>query len=215
MLVCQAKAGLGLGSVPDSPLAEALDQALAQYLVGIRGRRPRRGTDVLAIVTDMTAPATVRRDLAAAISRTGSQPPGRPLDWQLTNEQRAAQEVAVGHLRRLWAQRGERPSDEDLRALFGVLCVLALDTVDGGSDRAAALATLRGLVPAGDELVAWRPLVAAGHRAAELREWRDRRTLVAELARDGVAVGPGPFIAGDIATLRSVTASNLTICAPT
>lgn len=214
MLVCQAKAGLGLGSVPDSPLAEALDQALAQYLVGIRGRRPRRGTDVLAIVTDMTAPATVRRDLAAAISRTGSQPPGRPLDWQLTNEQRAAQEVAVGHLRRLWAQRGERPSDEDLRALFGVLCVLALDTVDGGSDRAAALATLRGLVPAGDELVAWRPLVAAGHRAAELREWRDRRTLVAELARDGVAVGPGPFIAGDIATLRSVTASNLTMLRP-
>ncbi len=114
----------------------------------------------------------------------------------------------------LWAQRGERPCDEDLRGLLGVLCVLALDTVDGGSDRAAALATLRGLVPGGDESAAWRALVAAGHRAAELREWRDRRTLVAELARDGVVVGPGLSIAGDIVTLRSVTASNLTMLRP-
>jgi len=102
MVACQVKAGLGLGSAPDSPLAGALDQALAQYLVGIPGggRRPRRGADVLAIVTDMTAPAIVRRDLAAAISRTGSQPPGTPLNWQLTEGQREALEVAVGHLRR-------------------------------------------------------------------------------------------------------------------
>ena len=218
LALCQVKAGLGLGTTERSPLAEALDQVVAQYIAGVPAaggrRQPRRGDDLLVVVTDAAAPGTVREDLATGISRTASLPPGTPLGSALTTGQAKALKIALGHLRRSWIAHGGSPTDEDLRDLLGVLAVLVIDTADGGPDRATALATLRGLVPAGQETQAWQALVASGKEAAVGREWRDRPTLVAAVARRGVVVGPGRSAADDIDVLRAVTASNLTALRP-
>jgi hypothetical protein len=216
--LCQVKGGLSLGTTTESPLAGALDQVVAQYLAGMPEgsgrRRPRPGLDAIVIVIDAAATRPVREHLAPAISRACSLPPGTPLASQLTADEEDALKVALGHLRRSWTARRGSPSEEDLRELLGVLRVVVLDTADGGPDRAAALAMLLGLVPAGREAEAWTALVAVGHAVSEAREWRDRRRLVADLARRGVAVGPGPTLARDIETLRAVSQSNLAALRP-
>jgi hypothetical protein len=218
LALCQVKGGLSLGTTDDSPLADALDQVVAQYLAGMPEgsgrRRPQPGLDALVIVTDAAATGPVRQDLATAISRAGSLPPGTPFGSQLTRDEERALGVALGHLRGSWTARGESPSEEDLRELLAVLRMLVLNTADGGPDCATAMAMLRGLVPAGREAEAWTALVAVGHAVSEAREWRDRRRLVADLARRGVAVGPGPTLAGDIETLRAVSHSNLAALRP-
>jgi hypothetical protein len=92
----QVKAGMSLGQAEGSPLAKALGQAVEQYLNGrLRGRDgterkvdPLR--DALVLCTDSAAPVTVRVDLATALARTGSQPPGTPFGEQLTAPQEAA-----------------------------------------------------------------------------------------------------------------------------
>jgi hypothetical protein len=218
LALCQVKGGLSLGTTEGSPMAEALDQVVAQYLAGMPEgsgrRRPQPGLDALVLVTDAAATRPVRQDLAAAISRAGSLPPGTPLASQLTRPEEEALGVVLGHLRRSWTARAGSPSEEDLRELLGVARVLVLETTDGGPDRAAAIAMLRGLVPAGREAEAWTGLVAVGHAVSEAREWRDRRRLVADLAHHGVAVGPGPTLARDIEALRAVSQSNLAALRP-
>jgi hypothetical protein len=72
----QAKAGLRLGTTVNSPLADAIAQAVDQYL---NGRLPvDDGSDrafdaareLLVLCTDRTSPATVRVDLRIALRRT-------------------------------------------------------------------------------------------------------------------------------------------------
>ena len=168
-----------------------------------------RGRDMLVIVTDADAPRTVRFHLATAISRTATQPPGTPFGDGLTGPEARALEIALAHIRRSWTARRGAPSDEDLRRLLSVMAVVALDTVDGRRDRAAAQATIRGFVPPSEEWRAWDALVAVGREVAIAREWRSRPELVTAVARHGIIVGPGPNAARDIALLRTVTQSNL------
>ena len=88
--VVQAKVGLNLGAAEDSALAEALQQAVDQYL---NGRVPQAGgrdrpidpdRDAIVLCTDSSAPSTVRADLARAIRRTASQPKGAAFGDGLT-----------------------------------------------------------------------------------------------------------------------------------
>ena len=211
LVLCQAKAGLTLGRTAKSPLADAIDQVVAQYRIGVRGRHITRGRDVLVIVTDARAPRTVRSDLATAISRTATQPPGTAFGHELTGPQSQALEVALTHIRRSWSDRNGTPSDEDLRRLLSVMAVVVVDTVDGGTGRAAAQATIRGFVPPGEEQRAWDALVTVGREASIAREWRSRPELVTAVARHGVIIGPGPSSARDIALLRAATQSNLAV----
>jgi RecA/RadA recombinase len=209
LVLCQVKTGLALGKPAASPLAAALDQVVAQYLAGVRGRPVTPGCDMLVIVTDADAPRTVRSHLATAISRTATQPPGTPFGDKLTGPEEKAQAIALTHIRQSWTARRGAPSNEDLHRLLSVLAVVAVDSVDGGRDRAAAQATVRGFVPPGDEQRAWDALVAVGREASISREWRSRPDLVTAVARHGVIVGPGPSAARDIALLRAATQSNL------
>ena len=209
LVLCQAKAGLVLGRTAESPLAGAIDQVVAQYRIGLGGRPVTRGRDALVIVTNARAPRSVRSDLAKAISRTATQPPGSALGHELTGPQSEALEVALTHIRRSWSDRGGTPSDEDLRGLLGVMAVVAIDTADGGAGSAGAQATIRGFVPPGEEPRAWDAFVAVGREASIAREWRSRQELVTAVARHGVIIGPGPSAARDIILLRAATQSNL------
>jgi alcohol dehydrogenase class IV len=154
----QAKIKLQLSADVESPLAKGLEQAVRQYLVGTVPRpdavaRPvDSARDVVVLCTNQAAPATVRVDLAAAMSRATSHPEGTPLGDQLTKKEGDALAVALAHIRRLWAaeNEGAEPAVEDLRKFLKCLRVLTLDVGDGGKDQQAAISVLhRGLeVPA-------------------------------------------------------------------
>ena len=164
---------------------------------------------MLVIVTDARAPGTVRSDLATAISRTATQPPGTAFGDELTGPQTRALNVALTHIRRSWLARNGTPSDDDLRRLLSVMAVVVVDTVDGGAGRAAAQATIRGFVPPGEERRAWDALVTVGREASVAREWRSRPELATAASRHGVIIGPNPSTARDIDLLRAATQTNL------
>lgn len=213
----QVKAGLNLGTAENSPLSKALQQAVKQYLKGPlraadgaeRAVDPER--DALVICTDGAAPATIRKDLATAIGRVASQPPGTPLGQGSTGPQRRALNVVLVHVRRLWAAIGQAaPDDEQLRRFLRALRVITVDAGDGEVDHVVAVNMLStALAEAGDAVRAWLVLVAEGQAASVGRDWRDRASIGVALSRVGLHLRPPARHAADIAKLRELTASNL------
>lgn len=215
--VVQAKVGLNLGAAEDSALAEALQQAVDQYL---NGRVPQAGgrdrpidpdRDAIVLCTDSSAPSTVRADLARAIRRTASQPKGAAFGDGLTAAQKIALNVAVGHLRRLWVAGGRpSPTDEALRVFFRILRIVVLDLEDGRGDQQAAISALaRALPDPAHAEVAWTILVAEGQDASVAREWRDRPALGLALSRRSITLRAPAKYAACIDVLRERSAANL------
>lgn len=212
----QVKAGLGLGVAADSALADALKQAVEQF---VNGRLPvsdgsdrpvDAARDALVLCTDRRAPAAVRDDLRTALSRTGSQPPGTRLGHELTVNQHKALDVAIAHVKPMWERAtGNAADDEDLRGLFRALRVITVDANDGEPQHAGAVATLAlGLSPA-DADAAWPVLVEEGQAASTARKWRDRASLGVALSRQRVHLAPPSRHARDIQTLRELSVENL------
>lgn len=213
----QVKAGLGLGVAEDSPLADALEQAVGQFT---SGRLPvNDGTDrvvdptrdALVLCTDRTAPATVRNDLRVALARTGSQPPGTRLGHELTVGQGKALDVVLAHARRLWQHATGKPAtDEDLRGLIRALHLVTVDAHDGEPDHASSLATLALALPSEQAGAAWPVLVDQGQAAATNREWRDRASIAVALSRHSIYITPAKRHSDDVAKLLALSAANLT-----
>lgn len=213
----QAKAGLGLGASEDSPLAEALGQAVEQYLRGTvpdgaGGQRPLDPTrDKIVLCTDRAAPANVRTHLAMALERTGLQPPGTALGHELTALEDAALKVALAHLRRHWTADGRvAATEEDLRALCRLVTVAVVAADDGDPDRATAIAELRAAVPADQADKAWSVLVEQAQDASAGRGWRDRAGLADALVRGSVDVTPAVRFTADVARLTAASTTNYT-----
>jgi hypothetical protein len=215
--VVQAKVGLNLGTAEDSALAQALQQAVDQYL---NGRIPQSSgsdrsigpdRDAIVICTDSSAPRTVRLDLAQALARTATQPKGTTFGNGLTAPEKKALNVALSHLRRLWLAGGRpAPTDEELRVFFRVLQVVTLDLEDGRQDQQAAITALaRALPDATLAETAWTVLVAEGQDAAVAREWRDRPALGLALSRRAITLEAPAKYAADIDVLRERSAANL------
>jgi len=215
--VFQAKVDLNLGAAENSALADALQQAVDQYL---NGRVPQAAAsdraidadrDAIVLCTDPSAPSTVRLDLTRAIERTALQPPGTPLGEGLTKGQDRALTVALGHLRRMWLADGRlRPTDEELRVFFKVLRIVVLDLADGRGDQQAAVAALARTLPTAAQAEhAWTILVAEGQDASVAREWRDRPALGLALSRQRIRLEAPARYAADIDVLRERSAANL------
>lgn len=211
----QAKAGLGLGRSATNPLADAVEQAVEQFLAGelpAEGEPPRKiqpGRDALVLCTDNTAPATVRDDLRIAVARTGRQPPGTALGFELTGDQETALGVLLTHVRRSWALAGHGTStDEQMRAFLRLLRVITVDALPGQSEYRSSVATLGAVVPPGTEAAAWDVLVARGHAASEARLWFDRSDLGDALLNAGLVLAAPVAYRQDIDVLRAVSASN-------
>lgn len=87
----QAKLRLQLGEHASSPLAEAIDQAVRQFIDGAPAgpdgtrRSLEPGRDALVICTDAGASAPVRNDLRAVVTRLAGHPRELPLDQLATN----------------------------------------------------------------------------------------------------------------------------------
>ena len=210
------KAGLKLGTTEDSPLAEAVQQLVWQYLSGrlpVEGapERPVRGDhDVLVLCTDSAAPHTVRTHLRLAVERTGRQPAGTALGHDLNRDQRAALNVLLGHIRRCWVADGRpAPTDEELRGLLAMLRVITVDAQPGEPEWATAHSTLGTVVPAGTQGNGWNAIVAEAHRASEVRLWVNRAQLGVVLDAAGASLAPPSRYGNDIDVLRVRAATNL------
>ncbi|MGC4862883.1 hypothetical protein ACLQ23_26860 [Micromonospora sp. DT41] len=218
-ILFQAKGGLTLSEALEGPLAEALEQAVKQYLLGrfpVLGAADREldpDRDMLVLCTDPGAPATVRVDLAKALTRTSSQPPGTELGHELTQKERDALAIALAHVRRFWTARGQpEPDDEQLRRFLRAVRVLILDAEDGRADQLSAIAALSTVLPSEAKArEAWLVLVAEGQAAAIARGWRDRAALAVALSRHDIVLSPPTRHAADIATLMEVSAFNLQV----
>lgn len=213
----QVKARLGLGAAEDSALADALGQAVEQYLRGTvpdstGGQRPLDPTrDAIVLCTDGDAPANVRTHLAKALERTGGQPPGTRIGHELTAPEDAALNVALTHVRRHWTADGRAAATaEDLRALCRLVTVVVVDADDGDPDRATAIAELRAVVPAGQADQAWSVLVDEAQDASTDRGYRDRPRLADALVRGSVDIAPAVRFAADVARLTVASAANHT-----
>jgi hypothetical protein len=194
-----------------------LSKPVLQFLLG---RVPEAGTgerqvdpdrDAIVLCTDPAAPATVRIQLASAVQRVASQPPGTGFGTELTKPQHAALKIALDHVRRAWkAANQSEPSNEDLRSFFRTLRVLTLDLEEGRSDQQAALTALHRALPDNSRApTAWTVLGAEGHASAETREWRDRPMLGVALSRKDVALAAPKMHAADVTVLRERSAANL------
>ena len=215
----QAKLRLQLGEDTGSPLAEALDQAVRQFIDGApqgpdgTRRTLEPGRDALVICTDAAASAPVRNDLRAVITRLAGHPMELPLDHVANNPgERRALRALLAHLRAAFANRanGTPPSEEQLREIGRLLHVISLDVDPGGPDRVIAEVHLQGVLddPASTP-GAWNDLVTLGQALMEGRRWADRDEVRHALASGGHPVGIDPPFRHDAQRLRDVTTAAL------
>jgi hypothetical protein len=215
----QAKLRLQLGEDTGSPLADALDQAVRQFIDGAPSgpdgtRRPHEpGRDALVICTDAAASAPVRADLRTVTTRLAGHPRELPLDQVANNPgERRALRVLLGHLRAAFGKRanGTPPSEEQLREIGRLLHVIPLDVDPGGPDRVTAEAHLQGVLddPASTP-GAWNDLVTLGQALIEGRRWADRDDVRHALASGGHPAGVDPPFRHDTQRLRDVTTAAL------
>src|SRR5690606_366672 len=103
----QAKKGLTLSQSDSSPLASAIDQAVALYLSGVPDNPPDVSTlrdldsrvDRIVILTDENATSPIRVALAHVTERLRTLPDAVPLEDAATNDQqRRAFQVLCEHV---------------------------------------------------------------------------------------------------------------------
>jgi hypothetical protein len=228
-VLVQSKHNLALSEDDQSDLADAVDQVVRQFILGVpngAGRRPiEAGKDLLLICTDEEGSSRVTVALAGVIERLAGHPPQLPLDDVATNaDERDALRILYHHLSVSWRKYvdGAQPSDDQIREIAKVLRIAKLDLDDGGSDREVAQLRLRPVLEDPDGAAgAWNDLVVHAHELSEERRWSDRAALKNALAAGGHFAGVDHLFTRDVARLREITAavvqsdsSDLVITAP-
>jgi hypothetical protein len=209
----QAKHRLQLSDGRDSALGEAVDQAVRQFMDGAPGdpdgsrRVLEPGRDALVILTDAAGSAPVRLHLKAVVVRFAGLPREKPLDDPAKNApERSALKALLSRLRAAFARHddGQVPTEDRLRAIGGLLDVIALDLDPGGSDRVNAESHLRGVLhdPATASGV-WNDLVGQG--LIESQRWANRDEARQALASGGHPAGIDPPFRNDVQRLREMT----------
>ena len=211
----QAKHRLQLSDVPDSALREAVDQAVRQFLDGApegpdgSRRVLEPGRDALVILTDAAGSAPVRVHLKAVVARFPGFPREKPLDELAKNApERKALKALLSHLRAAFASHddGEAPTEDRLRAIGGLLHVIALDLDPGGSDRVNAESHLRSVLDDPATVSgAWNDLVVFGQDLIEGQRWANRDEVRQALASGGHPAGIDPPFRDDVRRLRELT----------
>ena len=210
-VLIQSKKNLRLETRQDSPLEKALDQVLALYLVGVPDGSGREGAirpvdadrDLLVITTDMSAPASVRVELAALLSTLAGYPPHLPLSDAAHNQvQKKALRVVLDHLSRLWTRRrGSAPADADLRALFRVLRLQVLGLEVSEQQRAAAETRLtQVLADPARQGEAFDALARLAASMAASQWWMSRQQVLSWLRDEGFPPMGDPRVYADIAS---------------
>jgi len=215
----QAKHRLQLSADIDKPLAEAVDQAVRQFIDGApqgpdgSRRSLEPGRDALVIITDAAGSAPVREHLREVVRRLPTHPEELPLSQLAKNApERKALRILLDLLRAAFAKRagGMPPGEEQLRALGRVLHVITLDLDPDGNDRVNAERHLRSVLDNPDTAPgAWNDLVTLGQQLIENQRWADRDTARQALASAGHPVGIDPPLRNDVRRLREITSAVL------
>lgn len=191
-LLIQSKKGLRLGSKPDSPLAKAIRQVVRQFVEGlpggaadgnrVRALDPTR--DRLIVVTDESAPESVRVGLADAVDRLAQLPTSLPFyDVAGSCLIVRARDAVLAHVRREWQALRQKPmGDGELRDVLAVLRVRVVAADDDRPDWRHAIGLLRkALVNPEDAHAAWSTLVKYFLEVPAKRQWADCDRLRGEL----------------------------------
>ncbi|MEU6735051.1 NACHT domain-containing protein [Streptomyces physcomitrii] len=176
-LFIQSKGGLQLRKSDTSDLAEAIDQAVAQWHAGVGGRRLEAERDRLVIVTDAAASEAITRHLRCVIDRLATASD----EFAARNAEEAeALPVLRAHVERAWrAQTGHAPSVSELADFHGLLRLLVLDLDAGKPDRATAENLLRRVLDRPEQAAnAWEHLATVGQDRNERQQWYHRRHLI-------------------------------------
>ncbi|MFE7354564.1 NACHT domain-containing protein [Streptomyces sp. NPDC057543] len=185
-VLIQAKKGLS-GS---ASLRSAIGQAVAAFCAGFeeaagtsRPLDPRR--DLLAIVTDPSAPATMRVDLSTVTLRLTALPEELPFEHAARNSrEKHALDELLGQVESEWEDlNGQAPTEQEVRALLQMLRVLVLDLGDNGPDRSSAELLLgTALADPSTARTAFERLCHLGLHLAERQMWYPVDRLYAYLA---------------------------------
>lgn len=219
-LMVQAKKRLQLTRAEDGALAEALRQLVDAVIDKVPSSPPNqhilrpldRNLDLVLLLGDEHAPATVRDHLARVTDRLRTNPEVVPLEETATNQpEREALSVLLAHLRRLWVEcKGEPADDATLRQLLRPLVVRALDLRDDGLEYQTVQVMLSDMLVDQDQARdLWEALVSIGHELGESQRWIDRDALVAKLEERRFYLRPVSRLRRDIAHLRQVTRTNI------
>lgn len=213
VLAIQAKGRLKLEKTEASALAEAIEQAVAQFLDGVPDGAAIRPVDAerdRLIVLGSGSSSGAIRSLATLSDRLRTLPDGLPLESAATDKpQDNALPVLLAHIRRAWlGHANEEPTDAQVRSLLRVLVLDVKALGEDEPDRDAAVAHLQQTLldpAAGDD--AWQNLVTLGRTLSLERSWRRRSDIAIELAAAGTPAGPSPDYQLDVRTLQDVTAT--------
>ena len=221
----QAKKGMRVDRSPRGSLCEALSQLVEIDMTGVpeineaphpdwatsemRPLDPDR--DLVLILSDDSAKATVNANLFPVVSRLHQLPPAVPITEVVpdTKGQQAAYEILRHNLSRCWMTRHhEAMTDAGFRRMTKVLSVRALHIE--GEDFATVQVKLRDLAGDDPEAVAklWNALIVQGHRLAEDRSYLGRDDLVRILDNQGIVLRPLARLRPDIGRLQAVTRMN-------
>jgi hypothetical protein len=227
----QAKHRLQLSDNQDSALAEAVDQAVRQFIDGAPGgsngsrRALESGRDALVILTDGAGSLPIRADLKAVVARFPGYPREEPLEGLAKNKpQRNALGTLLSHLRTAFAkyENGQAPAEDRIREIGSLLHVIWVDLDPGQGDQLNAESYLRGILddPATTS-GAWNDLVVFGQSLIENQRWAGRAEVRQALASGGHSAGIDPPSRLDVERLREITravleqsADEVTIPAP-
>jgi hypothetical protein len=223
-VMIQAKKRMTLAKASTSRLAEALDQVVAAAELGVPDRPPNLDrsrpldpdTDRVLVLTDHDAPRRVEQFLGSVTDRLRDLPAAWPLaDVHQNADEERAFNLVRDHLSRLWQTRnGAQLSEADLRYLGRVLCVRAMDLVDGGRHLTGVHNVLAGIASRPEDVRRiWQVLEREGQRLAEERSFLDRRGLLRRLELAGITLLPLARLRPDIARLRTTTEENLALLA--
>ena len=215
----QAKRRLSLSSLPNSPLASTINQAVRQIVSPPEsGRRPwsralNPDFDRIILVTSSTSGEPIITHLRKLLRRIPGLAPAQSLsDAAATAEESRAFSIVIEHLNREWTQEAGRPPTEAEQRLFlRLLDVEVLDVGPGERDESAAKTELRTVVlaPGGQEHLAWNSLISICARTAVERTGFSIPALRNALREDGILLQDQWTYRSDIEKLRSHTASTL------
>jgi hypothetical protein len=216
----QAKKGLQVGEAEGSALAEALRQMVEIAAEGVPDRPPWTerlrsidpARDLVLVLTDQSAAATVDRYLVPVTDRLRDLPDAVPLADVTTNEdEERALRVLRKHLARYWPEP-QGLTDAAFRQLAHLLSVRTMHLTDGGSEEVAAQLLLGEVTDdPGQARRAWEALEMEAQRLAEQRSFLHRGGLIRRLEMREIWLRPVARLRPDIQRLRDRTWVNMQI----
>jgi hypothetical protein len=214
----QAKLSLRLSAASESELAKALDSFVEQYLTDGKPDPRFSNSDLLVLAVGPPASKQIRERLPFVLERVIGLPVDESIDGlDFAATDKGVLETVTAHVSRAWrARTGTEPSEEELRAYFGVVRVSVHHLENDGSEAKIARGLLRTTVLADSSEAgrAWDSLTTTMVGFSKAQSGGDRERLQRLLSAKGFALKAPPSYRDDIARLRKQTEATAVRLAP-